>query len=116
MPCDGAVRPAFNRMASREQPGKNLIERHDWLPAVVARRGTHHRVMIGDALRLRQAGLAPDLRRVATIAEMLQPVGKAPLLGGERRGGKRRGLRDELDRGRAEILDPVAHVAIRAAQ
>src|SRR5260370_18128811 len=40
---------------------------------------------LGDVLRLWQSRLAPDLRRVATIAEVLQALRKAQLLGLKRR-------------------------------
>src|SRR4029077_13351846 len=70
---------------------------------------------LGDALRLRQARLAPDLRRVTTISEMLQALREALLLGLERRQLEGRGMRDQRNHRVAEILDPSLHVAVRAA-
>src|SRR5258705_11307260 len=70
---------------------------------------------LGDVLRLWQARLAPDLRRVATIAEALQALRKAPLLGLKRREFERRRMRDERNRRFAEILDTSLHVAVYAA-
>src|SRR5580704_6807285 len=70
---------------------------------------------LSDALRLRQSRLAPDLRRVATIAEALQPLRKAPLLGLERREFEGWCMRDQRNRRFAEILDASLHVAVDAA-
>ena len=45
-PCHAVERPvrtARYRVAGREQRGEDLIERHDRLPAVVARQGRHLR-------------------------------------------------------------------------
>src|SRR5258705_2085134 len=70
---------------------------------------------LGDVLRLWQSRLAPDLRRVATIAEALQALRKAPLLGLKRREIEGRRIRDERNRRFAEILDTSLHVAVYAA-
>src|SRR5438132_4411646 len=70
---------------------------------------------LGDALRLWQSRLAPDLLRVMTISEVLQALREAPLLGLECRQLEGRGMRDERNRGFAEILDPSLDVAVRAA-
>src|SRR5258706_6382463 len=70
---------------------------------------------LSDALRLWQSSLAPDLRRVATIAEALQALRKAPLLGLKRRELEGRCMRDESNRRFAEILDASLHVAVYAA-
>src|SRR5258707_4293455 len=70
---------------------------------------------LGDVLRLWQSRLAPDLRRVATIAEALQALRKAPLLGLKRCELEERRMRDERNRRFAEILDASLHVAVYAA-
>src|SRR6202167_6299542 len=70
---------------------------------------------LSDALRLRQSRLAPDLRRVATIAEALQALRKAPLLGFKRRELEGWCMRDERNRRFAEILNTSLHVAVYAA-
>src|ERR1700722_315936 len=70
---------------------------------------------LSDALRLRQSRLAPDLRRVATIAEALQALRKAPLLGFKRREFEGWCMRDERNRCFAEILNTSLHVAVYAA-
>src|SRR5215468_7981059 len=70
---------------------------------------------LGDALRLRQSRLAPDLRRVAAFAETLQAKRQAPLLGLKRRKLEGRCLRRERNRRFAEILDASLHVAVDAA-
>src|ERR1700722_3940717 len=70
---------------------------------------------LSDALRLRQSRLAPDLRRVATIAEALQALRKAPLLGLKRREFEGWCVRDERNRRFAEVLGASLHVAVYAA-
>ena len=70
---------------------------------------------LSDVLRILQSRLAPNLRRVAAIAEALQALRQALLLGLQRRELEARGLRDERNRGFAEILDASLHVAVRAA-
>src|SRR5271155_4373808 len=70
---------------------------------------------VGDALRLRQSRLAPDLRRVTAIAEVLQALCQALLLGLERRQPEGRSMWDESNRGFAEIRSASLQVAVRAA-
>src|SRR5271156_6266761 len=70
---------------------------------------------LGDALRLREACLAPDFQRVATISEALQPLRETLLLGLERRQREWRGMRDQRNRRLAKILDPSLHIAVRAS-
>src|SRR5260221_4743833 len=70
---------------------------------------------LGDALRLWQSRLAPDLRRVTAIPEALQALRQAPLLGPKRRQLEGRRMRNERNRRFAEILDASLHVAVRAA-
>ena len=70
---------------------------------------------LGDALRLRQSLLAPDLRRVAAISETSQSLGQPLLLGLERPELERRGMLDERNCCFAEILDVSPYVGVRAA-
>src|SRR5258708_27548205 len=70
---------------------------------------------LGDALRLWQSRLAPDLRRVAAIPEALQALRQAPLLGLKRCQIEGRRMCDERNRRFAEILNASLHIPVRAS-
>src|SRR5215470_2038421 len=70
---------------------------------------------LGDALRLWQSCLAPDLRRVTAIPEVLQALHQAPLLSLESCELEGRRARHERNCCFAEILDSALYVEVRAA-
>src|SRR5258705_5882845 len=70
---------------------------------------------LSDVLRLRQSRLPPDLRRVAAIAEALQALCQAPLLGLKRRELEGPRVLDDRNCRFAEVLDASLHVAVDAA-
>src|SRR5277367_6725680 len=71
---------------------------------------------VGDTLRLRHSRLAPDLRRVTGIPELLQALRQAPLLGLERWQIERRSPRDERNRRVSEVPDASLDITVRAAR
>src|SRR5271156_2780732 len=69
----------------------------------------------GDTVRVGQSRPTPNLGRIATIAVLLQTIGKPPLFGRERLNREGWRLGDERDRGLAEISDASLDIDVGAA-